>query len=189
MSTTCHADSRTQGETTPTRQKHPFPEDLRVWLKGPALVRLAHAVAQEHTVSTLRPVFSLNASRFHHPWRMLALLTYAYSSGIWHSRAVAEISTLDPYLSELCGGEAPSPEMIRRFRSHNSFPVVRCLELMLRRVWCQRHVARNTELPAILPTEIICNARWRLQRAEECDAAEFRTGSAEPNDSQGGKWV
>jgi hypothetical protein len=186
MRTTCHAESRSQGGITPTRQKHPFPEDLRLWLKGPALVRLAHVVAQEHTVSTLRPVFSLTASRFHHPWKMLALLTYAYSSGIWHSRAVTEISMLDPYLSELCAGEAPSPEMIRRFRAHNNFPLVRCLELSLRRIWCQRNVPRNTELPSILPTEIICNARWRLQRAEESDAAELHADFTDQIISQGG---
>lgn len=146
-------------------------------MKGPALVRLAHAVAQEHTVSTLRPVFSLAASRFHHPWRMLALVTYAYASGIWQARAVAEISQLDPYLFELCHGQPPSDDLIRRFRTHNRIPIVRCLELLLRRVWCQRHESRAAELHPWLAAEIICDARWRLQRAEESDAAEQETSS------------
>src|ERR1051325_4412568 len=118
--------------TTTRRSPEGFPEDLRAWMKGPALLRMAHSVAQEHTVSSLRAVFSISATRFHHPWRMLALLTYAYASGIWQSRAIAEMAALDPNLAALCHGEAPSMEIIRRFRNHNRLAVLRCLEQLLR---------------------------------------------------------
>jgi hypothetical protein len=155
-----------------TGSGHPsarFPEDLRAWLKGPALLRLAHSAAQEQTVSSLRAVFSLSAARFHHPWRMLALLTYAYASGIWQSRAIAELAALDPNLVVLCHGEAPSAEMIRRFRNHNRLAVLCCLEQLLRRLWCHRFDQKVTILHPLLTVEILCDIHQRLQCAERCE--------------------
>src|SRR6185503_13308240 len=73
MSINCGFEVGRQPESSgipPLRAYNRFPEDLRAWLKGPALARLAHSVAQEHTVSALRAVFSFSAKRFHHPWRM-----------------------------------------------------------------------------------------------------------------------
>ena len=149
-----------------------FPEDLRAWLKGPALLRLAQSVAQEHTVSSLRAVFSFSATRFHHPWRLLALLGYAYGSGIWHCRAIAEMAALDPNLVVLCHGDPPSAEVLRRFRNHNRLVVLRCLEHLLRRLWCHRFDQKVTALHPLLLVEILCDARQRLQRAEQCEMPE-----------------
>jgi hypothetical protein len=153
-----------------------FPEDLRMWLKGPALLRLAQGAAQD-IHRTLRAVFSLSARRFHHPWRMLALLTYAFASGIWHSCAIAEVAALDPDLVALCHGEAPSADVIRRFRNQNRMPILSCLELLLRRLWCHRHDQRVTALHSFLSVEILCDARLRLQRAEQSELPEC---AAEP---------
>ena len=155
--------------TTTRPAAEDFPEDLRAWMNGPALLRLAHSVAQEHTVTSLRAVFSVSATRFHHPWRMLALLTYAYASGIWQSRAITGMAALDPNLAALCHGEAPSMEIIRRFRNHNRLAVLRCLEQLLRRLWCHRFNQKATALRPLLLVEILCDARLRLQRAEGCE--------------------
>ena len=163
-----------------------FPEDFRAWLKGPALVRLAHSVAQEHTVSGLHAVFSFSARRFHHPNRLLALLTYAYASGIWHSRAIAELATLDPNLIALCHGEGPSMELIRRFRNYNRPAVLRSLEQLIRRLWSHRFDRRLTAVPPLLIVEILCDARVRLQRAEQSERDEPAANSTRP-DFQGGK--
>ena len=156
-------------ETGTRRSPEGFPEDLRAWLKGPGLLRLAHSVAQEHTVSSLRAVFSFSATRFHHPWRLLALLGYAYGSGIWQSRAIAEMAALDPNLIALCHGDPPSAEIIRRFRNHNRLAVLRCLEQLLRRLWCHCFDQKVTALHPLLLVEILCDARQRLQRAEQCE--------------------
>ena len=164
--------------TTTLRASRRFPEDLRAWLKGPALLRLAHSVAQEHTVSSLRAVFSFSATRFHHPSRLLALLTYAYASGIWQSRAIAELAALDPNLTVLCHGEAPSMEMIRRFRNHNRHAVLRALEQLIRRLWCHRFEQRAAAVSPLLIVEILCDARMRLQRAEQCEQEEPSAGNA-----------
>ena len=169
--------------TTSLRAYNRFPEDLRTWMKGPALLRLAHSVAQEHTVTTLRAVFSFSAKRFHHPWRLLALLTYAYASGIWHSRAIAELATLDPNLIRLCHGEAPSMDLIRRFRNHNRQAVFRSVEQLIRRVWSHRFDRRVTAVPQLLIVEILCDAHLRLRRAEQSE----RETPAEGADFQGGK--
>ena len=163
-----------------------FPEDLRAWVKGPALLRLAHSVAQENTVSGLQAVFSLSAKRFHHPSRLLALLTYAYASGIWHSRAIAELAALDPNLMVLCHGEAPSMELIRRFRNHNRQAILRSLEQLVRRIWFHRFDQRCTSVPPLLVVEILCDARSRLQRAEQCEQEPADTGHT-PRDFQGGR--
>src|ERR1051325_3503951 len=122
--------------TTTRRLSDRFPEDFRTWLRGPALLRMAHAVAQEQTVSDLRAVFSFSAKRFHHPWRMLAMLSYAYASGLWDSRAISEVAALDPNVAALCHGEAPAAETLRRFRDQNRLAVLRCLEQLIRRLWC-----------------------------------------------------
>ena len=148
-----------------------------MWLKSPALLRLAHSVAQEHTASTLRPVFLLTARRFHHPWRMLTLLTYAFASGIWHSRAIAEIAALDLNLVTLCHGESPSAEIIRRFRNQNRVQIVKCLELLLRRLWCHQQGPRAGALHELLSVEILCDARMRLQRAELSESLENANAS------------
>ena len=169
MSTTCRSEAADRSEAFPRREQR-FPEDLRNWLKGRALLRLAQSVAQEHTVSALRPVFSLSAARFHHPWRMLAVLTYAYGSGIWHSQSIAQIAASDPCLFELCHGEPPSAGIIRRFRAQNRIPILRCLELLLRRLWCQHHDLRTAALSPLLIAEILYDARYRLHRAEQRDA-------------------
>ena len=97
---------------------------------------------------------------------MLALLTYALASGIWHSRAIAEIAALDPDLFALCHGETPSAEVIRQFREQNRTVLVHCMELLLRRVWLHRHGYRTTALHAFLLIEIVSTARTRLQRSE-----------------------
>jgi len=165
-------------ESVPAVPDQTFPQDLRVWLKGPALLRLASGIAQEHTVSALRPVFSLSATRFHHPWRMLGLLTYGYASGLWHSRAIAEIVALDSRLVELCHGHPPSAELIQRFRIHNRIPILRCLEQLLRTLWCHRRETGTDGLDPRLVAEIVCNAHWRLQRAERSDASESRPPKA-----------
>jgi len=188
MSNACRLGAGTCRETISAGTLWRLPEDLRLWLGGPALLRLALGIAQEHTVSALRPVFSLAASRFHHPWRMLALVTYAYASGIWQSRAVAEIAALDPGLLELCHGAAPSAALIRRFREHNSAPLCRCLEQVLRRVWCARHECRPASLHPLLLVQMVSDARRRVQQAEASDAgvagpdpklSDFKEGNSE----------
>lgn len=149
-----------------------FPEDLRTWSSSTALLQMAQGVAQEHTATSLRPVFSFTARRFHHPWRMLALLTYGLGSGIWHSRALAEIAALDPELSALCHGETPSTEIIRQFREQNRKAIVHCLELLLRRVWLHRYGQRAMGAHAFLMVEIVSEARKRLQRSEASELDE-----------------
>jgi hypothetical protein len=141
-------------------------------------MQLAHAVAQDQTVSALRPVFSRSATRFHHPWRMLALLTYAYASGIWQSRSLADIAALDPHLAELCHGEPPSEDVIRRFRNQNSASIRRCLEHLLRLLWCERHNARLADLHPLLIAEILRNARGRLRRANQSDDGNYELHDA-----------
>jgi hypothetical protein len=163
--------------TTTFRASNRFPKDLRAWLQGPALLRLAHSIAQEQTVSALHAVFSFSAARFHHPWRMLALLTYAYASGIWQSRAIAELAAIDPNLGALCHGEAPSVELIRRFRNHNRQVILRSLEQLIRRLWCHRFGQHVTALRPLLSVEILCDTRVRLQRAEQCEQEEPATGN------------
>jgi len=150
-----------------------FPEDLRLWVSNAALLRLAQGVAQEHAPATLHPVFSFTARRFHPPWQMLSLLSYSLASGIWHSRATAEIAALDPDLFALCHGEAPSAEVIRQFRGQNQTAIVQCLELLLRRVWLHRHGQGAVARHAFLMAEILSEARTRLRRAEESEAGDI----------------
>lgn len=158
-------------DSTVFRVSNPFPEDLRVWLNAPALLRVAQGIAQANSVETLRPVFSFRATRFHHPWRMLALHTYAYGSSLWDARAIAKAAACDADLRELCRNDAPSADMVRRFRNHNRTAVLRCVEELLRHAWCHRHDQRTTAAHPLLTVEILCEARARLHRAERCDVA------------------
>lgn len=180
MSTTCGSESELQRKPAPPALASRFPEDIRAWVAGPALLLVAQRIAQEHTASALHPVFSLSAPRFHHPWRMLTLLIYCYASGIWHARATAEIAALDPSLIELCHGHPPSVEVIRRFRAHNGDSIVRCLERLLRRLWCQRNEGAGTLHPLLI-AEICFESKLRLQRAEQSDEGDAAATCARQN--------
>lgn len=169
MSTTCHAEETDRKLSVPVGPTPWFPEDLRAWVTSPSLVCLAHHFAQECALNSLRPIFSFSATRFHHPRRMLALLAYAYASGIWSSRAIAEMAAIDPRLADLCHGESPSEEVIQRFRAQNAGPLRRCIEHLLRQLWCERHDARPAELHPLLIAEIFRDTRRRVRRAEESD--------------------
>lgn len=163
------AERETQMSVRGLSPSGPFPDDLRAWLSARELLQLARAVAQDNSVDALHPVFALSARRFHHPWQMLALVLYAYGSGVWDSHDLAALTAQDPYLLELCRGEAPSGDMLRRFQNRNRAVVIVSLEKMLRRIWCRRHAPGRTALPPLLTVEILCDARSRLQRAGRCD--------------------
>jgi hypothetical protein len=163
------AERETQMKARGVSSRDPFPDDLRVWLPAHDLLQLAHTVAQDNSGDALHPVFALSARRFHHPWRMLALVLYGYGSGVWNASDLATLTSQDPYLLELCRGEAPSGDMLRRFRNQNRSAVIGSLEKMLRRAWCHRHDHRASALPPFLIMEIHDDAQSRLQRATRCD--------------------
>lgn len=160
----------------PTRKNAPvlpvdglLPDDLRAWLSPRALLQLAQSAAQENSGDNLRPVFAFSSRRFHHPGRMLTLVLYAYGSGVWDTRDLAALAAQDPYLLELCRGEAPSGDMLRRFRNQNRAVVMQSLEKMIRLVWCHRRGQRSSAVPPLLIVEILSDARSRLQRSIRCD--------------------
>ena len=163
------AERETQMSTRGLSRQSPFPDDLGAWLPSRELLLLARSTAQDNSLDVLYPVFALSARRFHHPWRMLALVLYAYGSGVWDAHDLAALAARDPYLLELCRGEAPSGDMLRRFRNQNRAVVLASLEKLLRRVWCHRHAPHSSALPPLLTVEILCNARTRLQRAVRGD--------------------
>jgi hypothetical protein len=148
-----------------------IPEDLREWISGHTLLQMAQRAAQEHTVSTLRPVFVLTPPQFHHPWRLLSLLTFAYGCGVLHSDDVFELAALSPQFFELLHGRTPNPEVISRFREQNMSPLTGCLESLLRKAWREQFGSGPGALHPLLEAEIVVSASSRIQRARAMDRA------------------
>ena len=148
-----------------------IPDDLHDWVETPVLLALAQSAAQTQGAETVRPVFSLASDRFHHPWRMLALLTYAYGRGLWSSEEIARAAYWDYALRELCRGVPPSSVLIRRFREHNRAVLQRCLDRIIRTAWGRSHQGEDTATHPWLVVEVLCDVHRRLHRAERGDAA------------------
>jgi hypothetical protein len=151
------------------------PHDLRSWVDAATLARAARQSAQSSS-ATLHPVFSFDSKRLFHPWRMLALLGYAYATGVFSSRAIAELADCDEVYRDLCGPSRPTADLLRRFRNYNRFAVQRCVEKLILVAWKARAQSASGSLggesiPPLLIIEILCEAQTRLQRAHQSDAA------------------
>lgn len=146
--------------------------DLRVWMKEATLLQVAQGIAQGQSVDALHPVFSLSGARFHHPWRLLALLTYSFGIGIFDVAEVAEAVRRVPGLRELCGNRAPTADALRRFRNRNREPLLRCVGELIRHA-CQHHQPREFMLHPALLLEILCEARLRVQASQRFDTGEL----------------
>ena len=109
---------------------------------------------------------------------MLAVQTYALGSGVCGAQAIVEEVGIDAGLRELCRGDTPSIEFLRRFRNHNRTAVLRCVEDLLRHAWCHHYGQREAAAHRWLAVEILCEARARLHRAERCDTAYERCRNA-----------
>jgi hypothetical protein len=149
-----------------SRAGSPFPKDLRISLRHSTLLRATQGIAQETDLEAVRPVFSVSASRFQHPWRMLTLMSYGCALGLSEDRALAALAEVEPDLRELCRGEAPSVGSIRRFRNQNRNVITGCVGKLLRHVWCHHHGMEKAALNPLLAVEILCEARARIQRWE-----------------------
>ena len=148
-----------------------IPDDLHDWVETPVLLALAQSAAQTQGAELLRPVFSLTSTRCYHPWRMLALLTYAYGRGLWSSEEIAQAAFWDDALRELCRGVPPSSDLIRRFREHNRADLQRCLDRIIRGACAWNCDGQDTTAHPRLAVEVLCDVHRRLHRAERRDAA------------------
>ena len=155
----------------PADHAHSIPDDLHDWVETPVLLALAQNAAQTQGAELLRPVFSLTSTRFYHPWRMLALLTYAYGRGLWSSEEIAHAAFWDDALRELCRGVPPSSDLIRRFRERNRAVLQRCLDRIIRGACGWGREGRETPAHPRLAVEVLCDVHRRLHRAERRDAA------------------
>ena len=155
----------------PAGHAHPIPDDLHDWVETPVLLALAQSAAQRQSGEMLRPVCSLTSTRFYQPWRMLALLTYAYGRGLWSSEEIAHAAFWDDALRELCRGVPPSSDLIRRFREHNRADLQRCLDRIIRGACAWNRDNQDTTAHPWLAVEVLCDVHRRLHRAERRDAA------------------
>lgn len=155
----------------PASHAHSIPDDLQSWVETPVLLAMAQSAAQTEDAEILRPVFSLTSDRFLHPWRMLALLTYAYGRGLWSSEEIARAAYWDDALRELCRGVPPSSVLIRRFREHNRAVLQRCLDRIIRGACAWDHDGQDAKAHPCLTVEVLCDVQRRLHRAERRDAA------------------
>src|SRR5687767_14251458 len=142
-----------------------FPDDLRTWLNTSVLLRAASVSARTIDAATLHPVFSVSARRFHHPWRLLTLLAYAYACGMEKDDAIAAAANVDTHLRELCRRVAPSEDTLCRFRCRNRPANQPREEGRRQHAWCQQlQWWRTASAPSVL-AGIRAGAKRRLQRA------------------------
>jgi hypothetical protein len=174
MKTNSVAASKIRNPASPQLALRPstqFPADLRVWLEHSSLLQAAHGIAQKADIAAVHPVFSNWTSKFQDPWRMLALVTCAYASGLFDDRTIAGIAAAKPEYRELFRGEPPSIDAVSLFRERTLSVISSCLGNVILHVWCHGHGKSPTALHPILVVDILCEARARVQRAFDDSAA------------------
>lgn len=122
---------------TSTTPRLPRVDDTQLFRKPEAAARvnsLTAAVLQAvETIpqSCLQPVSAANGIAYR-PKTLLALLTYAYSLGIYASSDVEAMMRADSNFRRLCAGEFPRWKVLRRFRKMNTDAVRACVEVTLK---------------------------------------------------------
>jgi hypothetical protein len=119
---------------TSTQPKLPRVDDTRLFRKPEVAARvdsLATAVLQAVEMTphgSLQPVANRAAGIAYQPRTLLALLTYAYALGIYASSDIEGMMRADRNFRDLCAGEFPRWQLLRRFRRANADAIRGCLE-------------------------------------------------------------
>jgi hypothetical protein len=161
--------------------------DLTSWLAPETLANLALSVAQGIDDDDLHFALpSFDDEETLPPRLMLALLTYAYATGFYASRTIADQISVNPTLQYFCARKRPPAPVLRRFRRQHRETLARCLELVGFVAWRIQHgnwsTPRSSSARAVTPNrvdpmvqiEIRCEVMDRLQRAEIEDSFHVR---------------
>lgn len=118
---------------TSTTPRLPRVNDTRFFRKPETVAHVNSLTAAVlHAVETipqgcLQPVANASGVAYR-PKTLLALLTYAYSLGIYASADVEGMMRADSNFRRLCAGEFPHWKVLRRFRKANTDAIRACLQ-------------------------------------------------------------
>ena len=154
-----------------------IPSDVRHWVPDNELAVFCLERAYRVEEQQMSPVFSLTEPRLFAPWSMLAVLTYAYSTGNFSSASIAKDLAEDDLLSTLAGRTSTDGRLLTRFRCRNAEVLEAALHDVLLWVAVRRGYASPSALnnpgavPPLLRLQILCETRIRLNQAAKLDAA------------------
>ncbi|HSS89057.1 MAG TPA: transposase, partial [Streptosporangiaceae bacterium] len=154
----------------PVRREQPFllPPDMREWLPGDHPVWLVIRVVEDH----------LDTSAFHagrrtggagtagyDPDMLVALLVWAYASGVTSSRRMEAACRTDVAFRVICAGDAPDHVTLARFRA--AFPSAAETLFAQVLVLCARLGMGRLGIVALDGMKIAANASKAANRTEE----------------------
>jgi len=149
-----------------------LPPDMRDWLPEGHLVWFVLDVVERVDTSVLHdrhPNVGVGRQAYD-PDMMLALLIYAYCTGIRSSRQIERLCAVDVAFRVLCANDAPDHTTIARFRQDHQAQAVRLFTDVL--VLCQAAGLASVGVVAVDGTKIGANAALRANRTREQIEAE-----------------
>ena len=182
---------RTEADT----REYCLAPDLSVWTHPKTLAGIVLNAVQTVEEATLHPAIPPDEINVIPPRIMLGMLVYCYSIGVYWSENIVRRLAKDDTLQFLCADHVPDSSLIRRFRQLNRAATEQCLEKVCLVVWKVKHgtwqwrsldhATRTNLNPAhridpLFHTQIICEVKERLNKAERMDYGSVEDNPFEP---------
>jgi transposase len=144
-----------------------LPPDLRDWLPEPHLAWLVLDVLDQVDISALHALHPNDGvgRRAYDPEMLLALLIYAYCTGVRSSRRIERLCEVDVAFKVICAGWAPDHRTIARFRqSHEAVAVSLFADVL---ALCARVGLVKVGVVAVDGTKLAADASLAANRTKE----------------------
>jgi Transposase domain (DUF772) len=154
-----------------TAERFSIPWDLSTWSARERL--LEELLGEIDSLDWANPelVQLLQANPAFQPRFLLALLCFAYATGICESDEVVSLYHRDPLFKSHLPGHAPTTRSITRFRRENRGLLKWCLSQIFKQALRDKYEIGDQLLPAGLRRHLNDAAAARLDIARHCDRA------------------
>jgi len=150
----------TNSPAGPVLKERALPDDLSPYLGKKTLVKFILEALEEVDASTLVDKHRTNETAALQPAMVLTLLTYCYVTGTYGSADIQLDMQHDQMVRYLCARNYPDLCAIRSFRRYHHNEIVRCLSVVLQRVWKLRFCGEDAEPMAGLSIPAASTAVW-----------------------------
>jgi transposase len=137
-----------------------LPDDLSSYLGKKTLVKFILEALEDFDASTIADEHHARESAAFQPAMMLTLLTYCYVTGTYGSADVQLDMQHDRMVRYLCARNYPDNCAIRSFRRYHHDEIVRCLSIVLQRVWKLRFCGEDAKPMAGLSIPAAFTVAW-----------------------------
>jgi transposase len=122
-----------------------LPDDLSSYLGKKTLVKFILEALEDFDASALADGDCIKESAAVRPAMLLTLLVYCYVTGTYGSADIQLGMQHDQMVRYLCARNYPDMCAIRSFRRYHHSKIVRCLSVVLQRIWKLRFCGEDAE--------------------------------------------